>query len=104
MTREGKPLSELIKPHKIYANSGEINTKLESREAGLALMEAIKQAYADGKQHFIDGLTVEYPDYWFSVRLANTEPLIRFIVESPDEATMQQKKDEILAIIRSVVK
>jgi phosphomannomutase len=103
MTQQGKPLSELVKPHKIYANSGEINTKLESREAGVALMEKIKQTYADGKQHFIDGLTIEYPDYWFSIRLSNTEPLIRFIIESPDEATMLQKKDEILAIIRGVV-
>ncbi len=101
LTKQNKPLSEVIAPHKRYANSGEINTRLETREAGLAMLETIKQTYASGKQHFIDGITIEFPNYWFSVRLSNTEPLIRLIVESPDRPTMEQKRDEILALIRA---
>lgn len=100
LTKQNKPLSEVVAPHKRYANSGEINTRLENHETGRATLEKIKTAYAGGKQHFIDGITIEYPDYWFSVRLSNTEPLIRLIVESPDRALMEQKRDEILALIR----
>ena len=95
-----KPLSEIVAPNRLYANSGEINTRLESREKGLAVIETIKRAYAGGKQHFIDGLSIEFPDFWFSVRLSNTEPLIRLIVESPERAIMEQKRDEILALIQ----
>ncbi len=101
ISRLNKPLSEIVAPHKRYANSGEINTRLESREQGLAVLEKIKHAYAGGKQHFIDGLSIEFPDFWFSVRLSNTEPLIRFIVESPDRTTMEQRRDEILALIQA---
>jgi phosphomannomutase len=100
ISKLNKPLSEIVAPHKLYANSGEINTRLKSREDGLALLEKIKQKYADGKQHFIDGISIEYPNFWFSVRLSNTEPLIRLIIESPDTATMEAKRDEILALIR----
>ncbi|MEQ1878340.1 MAG: phosphomannomutase/phosphoglucomutase [Bdellovibrionia bacterium] len=97
-----KPLSEIVAPHKRYANSGEINTHLESRELGLIVLEKIKKAYAGGKQHFIDGLSIEFPDFWFSVRLSNTEPLIRLIVESPVKTTMETKRDEILSLIQAM--
>ncbi len=100
MSAQDKTLSEIIAPSRLYANSGEINTRLESREQGESVLEKIKQAYAGGKQHFIDGLSIEFSDFWFSVRLSNTEPLIRLIVESPDQATMEKKRDEILALIR----
>lgn len=102
ITKQNKPLSEIVAPHKLYANSGEINTRLESREQGLAVIEKIKLAYAGGKQHFIDGLSIEFPDFWFSVRLSNTEPLIRLIVESPDHSTMEVKRDEILSLIQAM--
>lgn len=102
LTKQDKPLSEIVAPLKRYANSGEINTRLQSREHGLALLEMIKKKYAGGKQHFIDGVTIEFPDFWFSARLSNTEPLIRLIVESPDEKTMKQRRDELVAIIQSV--
>lgn len=100
ISKQNKPLSEIVAPHKLYANSGEINTRLDSREQGLAVLEKIKAAYAGGKQHFIDGLSIEFPDFWFSVRLSNTEPLIRLIVESPDRQTMETRRDEILALMR----
>lgn len=101
ISKQNKPVSQIIGPHKKYANSGEINTRLASNEVGLAIIEKIKQTYANGKQHYIDGVTIEYPDFWFSVRLSNTEPLIRLIVESPENSTMEAKRDEILSLIRA---
>jgi phosphomannomutase len=99
LTKEDKPLSEVVAPYKIYFNSGEINTRLKDRESGLAKIEEIKAAYADGTQNLIDGLAVEYPDYWFVLRLSNTEPLIRLIVEARSRGLMEEKRDELLARI-----
>lgn len=96
---QGKPLSEIVAPLKKYSNSGEINTRLASREAGAATLEEIKHRYADGVQSSLDGLSVEYPSYWFNVRLSNTEPLIRCILEARDEGTMMRERDRLMEII-----
>lgn len=101
LSNQDKPLSELVAGYRRYVSSGEVNTKVASREEVDAKVEEIKQKYSDGKQVTIDGVKVSYPDYWFSVRASNTEPLIRLIVEAKDPAIMESKRDEILAIIRS---
>ncbi len=100
-SQQDKPLSELVAPYKRYMSSGEINTKVSTREEVDAKVEQIKQKYIDGKQITIDGVKVSYPDCWFSVRASNTEPLIRLIVEAKDPALMEAKRDELLALIRS---
>lgn len=96
-----KSLSEIIAPYKRYFNSGEINTRLESRAAGEQKLKEIQEKYRDGAQNLIDGLSITYSDYWFSVRLSNTEPLIRLIVEATYKEQMARKRDELLALIRS---
>ncbi len=101
LTAKDKPFSEIVKPYKRYFNSGEINTKLESREKGLEKLKQIQEKYRDGALSQIDGLSITYNDYWFSVRLSNTEPLIRLIVEATYKELMEKKRDEILALIRS---
>lgn len=100
-SEQGKPASETVAPYKKYSHSGEINSKLESREKGLAKIEQVKKKYADGKQLTLDGLTVEYPDVWFNLRLSNTEPLIRLTVEATDPIIMEKKRDELLALIHA---
>ena len=58
------------------------------------------------RQDELDGITVEFGDlgdaewWWFNVRASNTEPLIRLNLEAATEATMQQRRDEILDLIR----
>ncbi len=101
LSKQDRPLSEIVAGYKRYVSSGEVNTKVSSREEVDAKVEEIKEKYSDGKQVTIDGVKVSYPDYWFSVRASNTEPLIRLIVEAKDPSLMESKRDEILAIIRS---
>ena len=95
LSTQGKPLSEVVAQYKRYFNSGENNFRLTSREKGLAIIEELKTKYSDGAQTTMDGLTVEYPDFTFNVRLSNTEPLIRLIVESSSKATMESKREEL---------
>jgi len=99
LTAQKKPLSVVVAPFKRYINSGEINTRLESRDAGKKILEHMKEVYKDGIQTSIDGLSVSYPTNWFNIRLSNTEPLIRFIVEASNREIMEKKRDEILQLI-----
>ena len=92
-----RPLSELIAPIQRYHASGEINSRVADTQA---VMDRIKDLYSDGKQLFLDGITVEYPDWWLNVRGSNTEPLIRLNVEAKTRDMMAARRDELLAEIR----
>jgi len=98
VSKSDKPLSALIAPLRKYAASGEINTRVK-REP-LSILEEIKAKYADGRVFELDGVSVEYADWWFNVRCSNTEPLVRLNVESKTRVQMEEKRDELLAIIR----
>jgi phosphomannomutase len=94
----GVPLSELLRPLRRYYSSGEINTHVEDR---FGRIEQIAAAYASGRHDRLDGLTVEFNDWWFNVRPSNTEPLLRLNVESRTEELLKEKTDEVLAVIRT---
>lgn len=98
MAREGKKLSEIVAPLKKYAHSGEINFHVEDKLGAIA---RIKERFADGAQMELDGLSITYPDFWFNVRMSNTEPLLRLNLEAVDEKTMLVKRDEIAKIIEN---
>lgn len=97
LAREGKPLSELLRPlEEKYFISGEINSRVSDPKARL---QALEKHFADGKIEHLDGLSVTYPTWHFNVRSSNTEPLMRLNLESMDRQEMQQRRDEVLAII-----
>ena len=92
------PASEQFAPfRKRYTQSGEINSEVRDAAAVLVLL---KNKYSDGEQDELDGLTVEYKDWWFNVRASNTEPVIRLNVESHDADLVKAKTDELLKLIR----
>ena len=97
MSEAGVPLSKTLDPFRRYADSGEINSEVADQEAAL---EKLKLKYDDGKQDLTDGLTVEYEDWWFNCRASNTEPLLRLNLEARTEELMEEKRDEVLAVIR----
>jgi phosphomannomutase len=97
LSEAGVPLSQLLAPYRRYHASGEINSEVEDQ---LGTIEKVAAAFADGKQDRLDGLTVEYGDWWFNVRPSNTEPLLRLNVEARTEALLEEKTGEVLAVIR----
>jgi phosphomannomutase len=102
MSKKGQSLHDLIEPlSKKYFISGEINSKLASMDLVPAKLEVIAERYADGRQYKLDGLSVEYSDWHFNVRPSNTEPLLRLNLEAKTPALMAQKRDEVVALIRS---
>ena len=80
------PLSELLDPFRRYADSGEVNTEVDDPAAAVEAV-AGHAATTGGKIDRLDGLTVEYPDWWYNLRPSNTEPLLRLNVEArtPEE-------------------
>jgi phosphomannomutase len=97
---EGKTMGELLKPyHDKYFISGEINSEVEDQQAK---MEEITERYSDAEQSELDGISIDYPDWHFNVRPSNTEPLLRLNLESlVSREHMEEKRDEVLALIRS---
>jgi phosphomannomutase len=98
VSRSDVPLSKLVEPLRRYSTSGEINSKV--RDAA-AVLEKLKRRYSDGDISFLDGVSVEYDDWWFNVRASNTEPLVRLNVEAKTPDVMARKRDELLAAIRA---
>ena len=102
MSKKGKSLRDLLEPLRAkYFISGEINTKLASMDAVAPKLEQIAALYNDANQYSLDGLSVEYPDWHFNVRASNTEPLLRLNLEAQTEALMEQKRDEVVGLIRT---
>ena len=97
MAETGKTLSALVQNAKRYFHSGEINSTVTDKDA---VLEKLRTRYADGKQHELDGLKVDYDDWWFNVRPSNTETLLRLNLEAKTPEMMEEKKTELLAIIR----
>lgn len=98
ISEQGRAVSEIMKPYKRYAHSGEINSKVEDKESKLKLL---LERYNDANINMLDGITIEYPDFWFNVRPSNTESLLRLNVEAIDYPTMVRVRDEVLGIILS---
>jgi len=98
LSRAERPLSEVVAPFIRYATSGEINSRVEDARARI---EALAAAFANGRQDRLDGLTVEFDDWWFNVRPSNTEPLLRSNVEARTEELLRERTEEVLALIRT---
>ena len=102
MSRKGQTLRELLAPlREKYFMSGEINTKVASMDLVPARIAALADKYKDAHTYTIDGFSAEYPDWHFNVRASNTEPLLRLNLEALTPELMEQRRDEVLAIIRS---
>ncbi len=94
-----KPLSEVIAPLDHRFRSGEINSEVADADAVSRAIEAHYQAQGAKIDH-LDGITVNFPDWWFNVRASNTQPLLRLNVEADSRETLERKTAEILAMIR----
>src|SRR5439155_14397631 len=97
LCQAGIPLSEVRKPFERYAASGEINTPVDDPHA---VIEKVARAFAGAQQDRLDGLTVDFGDWWFNLRPSNTEPLLRLNLEAPDRAECDTRTAEVLALVR----
>jgi phosphomannomutase len=97
LSRVPEPLSELRKSLERYSASGEVNVEVEDPPGTL---ERVAEAYSDVEQERVDGLTVDFGDWWFNLRPSNTEPLLRLNLEANDGESCKQHLSEVLALIK----
>ncbi len=98
LRREGKPLSELLAPLRRYVGTGEVNFHVEDKQG---MIRRLAEAFGDGQIDYLDGITVQYTDWWFNVRPSNTEPLLRLVMEARTADRLDQGKARVLAMLGS---
>lgn len=95
-----EPMSVLREPFDRYADSGEINTQVNDPAA---VIDAVASHFANSSpgaaQDRLDGLTVDFGDWWFNLRPSNTEPLLRLNLEARTRDECDEHTSELLHLI-----
>ena len=98
---KGQSLSSWLKELVVYANSGEINFKLNQKDEAMEMLYKTYTQKEPTKVLDFDGYRIEFPNWWFNVRKSNTEPYLRLVVEADSETLLKEKIEQLTAIIRS---
>jgi phosphomannomutase len=102
--KQGVSVSQVIADIVKYANSGEINFKLERKTEA---MEAVRKHFSESESvaafYDFDGYRIEFEKWWFNVRPSNTEPYLRLIVEADTAELLQEKIAKAREIIERYV-
>lgn len=93
----GKKMSELVDPLRKYYQSGEINFTVNDKDN---MIDMLKKEFSDGKAFFLDGLSIDYNDWWFNVRPSNTENLLRLNLEANSKELLEIKLKKITDMIK----
>jgi phosphomannomutase len=94
--REGRPIDELLAPLRRTSATGEINFKVSNKDE---LLSTLATTFKDGTSDHLDGLTIEYADWWFNVRPSNTEPYLRLNLEAKTRELLEEKRSELYRIL-----
>lgn len=91
-----KTMSELVAPLLHYHSSGEINFEVEDKEA---VMKQMADMHGEAEIDYLDGVTIQYNDWWFNCRASNTEPLLRLNVEATTSELLAEKLNELKTLL-----
>ena len=98
--QKGVPFSSLMNKISTYANTGEVNFRIEKKQEA---MDAVKDYFFTNEppQKFMDfdGYRLEFDDWWFNIRPSNTEPYLRFLAEAKDQQVLDNKTKIIFGLI-----
>lgn len=97
VAESSKKLSELVKPLHKYYHTPEINTQVANPDE---VINKVKEAFKDGELNELDGILINYPGWWFSLRKSNTEPVVRLRLEADTSEKMHEMRDKILAMLK----
>ncbi|MFC2821999.1 MAG: phosphomannomutase/phosphoglucomutase [Sphaerochaeta sp.] len=100
LKKQGKTLGSLVDEIVAYANSGEINFKLEQKDEAIAALHDKYTGMNPTRVMDFDGYRIEFPTWWFSVRKSNTEPYLRIVAEAKTQSELDDRLKEIKAIIK----
>ena len=101
VSKENKPLSELLDEFRKYHTIEETSVEVKDKDAKLKEIELIYSKQNPKKVLKLDGITVEFENFWFNVRPSNTEPLLRLNLEADSEELMKEKREELLRVMKN---
>lgn len=102
IARADKNINQLVEEFKTWFNSGEINIAIGDWPIAISeLFRKLRDKYRDGRINELDGLTVEYPEWWFNLRPSNTEPVLRLVVEAKSKELLDRRVRELTEIIKT---
>jgi phosphomannomutase len=96
ISEQDRPFSELVAPLRRYSHSGEINFQVDDKKAK---MKEVEEAFSQGQIDHLDGVTVQFDEWWCNVRPSNTEPLLRLTLEAKNQSMMNEKLGEVKKIL-----
>jgi phosphomannomutase len=101
--KQGLTVSQLISRIETYANSGEINFRIENKRGAMDAVRAHFLSLEEATASFdFDGYRVEFPDWWFNIRPSNTEPYLRFIAEAKSVDLLNEKVEKVKEIVKGL--
>jgi len=100
ITRSGKPLSALVDEMvEAYPSPGEINRKIADPAAAIQRVREHYQASALLVDE-TDGISMEFAQWRFNLRMSNTEPVVRLNLETRgDRDLLAKHQQELLALL-----
>jgi phosphomannomutase len=101
MAKTGKTVSQLVEEIGGYYMSKDkfVADKLQARQ----ILDSAKKAFAGAKLDETDGCRFDFDDGWLHLRVSNTEPVMRIIVEAKDRQSAKKYSDAVLNIRREVL-
>lgn len=96
-------LDELIGAYTKYAKSEEISLPIKDRKAAASVFELVSSRYKFGSVKHVDGISVDLWDtegWWFNLRLSNTEPVLRLVIEAKEKDFFETKLKEVKKLLR----
>jgi phosphomannomutase len=97
LASDGRPLSGIIDGFSRYFFSGELNFTVPN---GPEIVRRVQAGFPDGALTDIDGIRIDFPSWWFNLRVSNTEPLLRLVVEASTRGELEQRRQDLVDRIR----
>ena len=100
VSRSSLPVSKIVEPDIPFASTGELNITVEDKAKAIANARNRYRRIPNARVSAIDGVTVEFPDWWFNIRQSNTEQVVRLVIEADTEELLREKRAEIEKLLR----
>ncbi len=99
--KQGKSVSSLIHGISTYANTGEVNFRIEQKQEAMDTVVAhFRKQQTPTAYYDFDGYRLEFPEWWFNIRPSNTEPYLRFLAEAKSPQLLDEKTKQVYALLK----
>lgn len=102
--KQGKSVSTLIHEISSYANTGEVNFRIEKKQEAMdEVVNYFKKQETPTAFYDFDGYRLEFPEWWFNIRPSNTEPYLRFLAEAKTQDLLDEKTKQVYKLLNPYI-